>query len=86
VSTPTTAHWAGSVNTLWGHTYYIGLSAIILNIAAAAILTLVLRAVRVPAGTDGTLPHQYTDDPVDAPAPAPAGAMMGSEMPRADLP
>ena len=86
VSTPTTSHWAGSVNTLWGHTYYIGLSAIILNIAVSVILTLVLRAVRVPAGTDETLPHQYTDDPADTPAPAPAGAMMGSEVPRADLP
>jgi SSS family solute:Na+ symporter len=86
VSTPTTAHWAGSVNTLWGHTYYIGLSAIILNIAVSAILTLVLRAVRVPAGTDETLRHQYTDDPVDTPAPAPAATVLGSEVPRADLP
>jgi SSS family solute:Na+ symporter len=86
VSTPTTSHWGGSVNTLWGHTYYIGLTAIILNIAVSAVLTLVLRAVRVPTGTDETLPHQYTDDPVDAKAPAPASAVLGSEVPRADLP
>ena len=86
VSTPTTSHWAGSVDTLLGHTYYIGLTAIILNLAVSVVLTLVLRAARVPAGTDETLPHQYTADPVDAPAPAPAGAVLGSEVPRADLP
>src|SRR5436190_1945473 len=68
VSTPTTSHWAGSVNTLWGHTIYIGLSAIILNIAVSAVLTLLLRAARVPAGADETLPRQYTADPVDAKA------------------
>src|SRR6266487_598436 len=86
VSTPTTSHWAGSVTTLWGHTYYIGLVAVILNLAVSAVLTLALRAARVPAGADETLRDQYTDDPVDAPEPAPAGAMMGSEVPRADLP
>ncbi len=84
VSTPTTSHWAGSVNTLWGHTYYIGLTAIILNIAVSAVLTLVLRAARVPAGTDETLPRQYTADPVDTPAPVPAAAVLGSEVPRGD--
>src|SRR6266496_1039913 len=84
VSTPTTSHWAGSVNTLWGHTYYIGLTAIILNIAVSAVLTLVLQAARVPAGTDETLPRQYTPDPVDTPAPVPAAAVLGSEVPRGD--
>jgi solute:Na+ symporter, SSS family len=84
VSTPTTSHWAGSVNTLWGHTYYIGLTAVILNIAVSAVLTLVLRAVRAPAGADETLPRQYTADPVDAPSPAPAAAVLGSEVPRGD--
>ena len=33
VSSPTASHWAGSVDTLFGHTVYIGLSAIILNLA-----------------------------------------------------
>jgi solute:Na+ symporter, SSS family len=81
VSTPTASHWGGSVNTLWGHTVYIGLSAIILNIAVSAILTLVLRAARVPAGTDETLPHQYTADPAETPALAPASVHAGSEVP-----
>ena len=33
VATPTTSHWAGSVDIEFGHTIYIGLTAIILNIA-----------------------------------------------------
>ena len=37
VSSPTPSHWAGSVDTLFGHTIYIGLSAIILNLAVAVI-------------------------------------------------
>ena len=29
-------------------------------------------------------PRQYTADPVDTPAPAPAAAVLGSEVPRGD--
>jgi len=79
VATPTTSHWAGSVDIEFGHTVYIGLSAIILNIAIAVILTLVFKAARVPEGSDETLPHQYTADP--APAPAPAPAVVGISQP-----
>jgi SSS family solute:Na+ symporter len=78
VATPTTSHWAGSVDTEFGHTVYIGLSAIILNIAVAVILTLIFKATRVPEGTDETLPHQYTADPPGAPAPVPAGVGIGT--------
>jgi solute:Na+ symporter, SSS family len=78
VATPTTSHWAGSVDTEFGHTVYIGLSAIILNIAITVILTLIFKAVRVPEGADETLPHQYTADPAPAREPAPAGAGVGS--------
>jgi SSS family solute:Na+ symporter len=84
VSTPTASHWAGSVDTVFGHTVYIGLTAIILNLAVSVILTLVLRAVRVPAGTDETLPRQYSADPAEAPA-APAAAAVGSEVRGGDL-
>jgi solute:Na+ symporter, SSS family len=72
VSTPTTSHWAGSSDIIWGHTVYIGISAVILNLVIAVVLTPVLRAVRAREGSDETLPHQYTADPQDAPAPAPA--------------
>jgi SSS family solute:Na+ symporter len=74
VATPTTSHWAGSVDTIWGHTYYIGLSAIILNLVVSVVLTVIFRAARVPEGTDETSPQEYRADPVEAPASAPAGA------------
>ena len=73
VATPTTSHWAGSVDTLFGHTVYIGLSAIIINIAVSVILTLIFKAARVPEGTDETLPHEYKTDPPEVPTLAPAG-------------
>ena len=78
LATPTTSHWAGSVDIEFGHTVYIGLSAIILNIAVAVILTLVFKAARVPEGADETLPHQYTADPAEAPARAPATVGLGA--------
>ncbi|HZR49036.1 MAG TPA: sodium:solute symporter [Streptosporangiaceae bacterium] len=72
-SNPTTSHWAASTDLEFGHTMYIGLSALVLNIVISVVLTLILRAVRVPQGADETLPHQYTADPDEAPAPVPAG-------------
>ncbi len=77
VATPTTSHWAGSVDTIWGHTVYIGLSAIILNLVVAVVLTLVLKGARVPAGEDETRPHEYRADPSQAPAAAPADVGVG---------
>jgi solute:Na+ symporter, SSS family len=73
VATPTTSHWAGSVDTVWGHTLYIGLTAIVLNLVVAVVLTLVFKAVGVPAGEDETQAHEYTADPPQASAAAPAG-------------
>jgi solute:Na+ symporter, SSS family len=78
VATPTTSHWAGSTDLEFGHTVYIGLSALIVNLAISVILTLVFKAARVPAGADETLPHQYTADPAEAPAPAPATVGLGT--------
>ena len=77
VATPTVSHWAGSTDLEFGHTVYIGLSALILNVAIAVVLTLVLKASRLPEGADETLPEQYTADPAEAPAPAPAAAGLG---------
>jgi len=73
VKNATTSHWAGSSDIVFGHSIYIGITAIIINAVIAVILTLVLKAARVPEGTDETLPHQYTADPKEAPAPVPAG-------------
>jgi SSS family solute:Na+ symporter len=73
VASPTASHWAGSSDIELGHTVYIGISALILNLVITVVLTLILRAARVPQGTDETLPHQYTADPDQGPAAAPAG-------------
>jgi solute:Na+ symporter, SSS family len=73
VASPTASHWAGSSDIEFGHTIYIGISAVVLNLVITVVLTVVLRAVRAPDGVDETLPHQYTADPDEAPAPAPAG-------------
>jgi solute:Na+ symporter, SSS family len=78
VKNATTSHWASSSDIVFGHTIYIGITAIIINAVIAVILTLVLRAARVPEGTDETLPHHYTADPVEAPAPVPAGIAAAS--------
>jgi SSS family solute:Na+ symporter len=65
------------VDIEFGHTVYIGLAALILNIAIAVILTLAFKATRIPEGADETLPQQYTADPVPTPAPAPAEVGVG---------
>jgi solute:Na+ symporter, SSS family len=74
----TASHWASSSDLEFGHTVYIGLSAVIINLVITVVLTLILKASRVPEGADETLPHQYTADPVAEPAPAPAGIGIGT--------
>jgi hypothetical protein len=46
---------------------------VLLNIAISVVLSVILNATKVPAGTDETLPHQYTADPEPESAPVPAG-------------
>ncbi|MGI8679032.1 MAG: monocarboxylate uptake permease MctP [Jatrophihabitans sp.] len=41
---------------------YIGATALVINVVLAVLLTLVLRAARVPEGTDGTEPADYWSD------------------------
>ena len=41
---------------------YIGVTALVLNILVAVVITLVLRAVRVPGGVDETEPTDYYSD------------------------
>jgi SSS family solute:Na+ symporter len=41
---------------------YIGITALLLNIIVAVVLTLVFRAVKAPEGTDATTPDQYLTD------------------------
>ena len=77
-ASPTVSHWASSSDIELGHTVYIGLSAVIINLIIAVILTVIFRAAKVPQGADETLPHQYTADPADLPAPTPAGIDLGT--------
>jgi solute:Na+ symporter, SSS family len=79
VKNATASHWAASSDIVFGHTIYIGITALIINVVIAVVLTVVLKAAKVPEGADETLPHQYTADPEQAPAPEPAGVGLGSE-------
>jgi SSS family solute:Na+ symporter len=78
VKNATTSHWAGSSDIVFGHTIYIGITALVINAVIAVVLTLVFKAAKVPEGADETLPHQYTADPEHAPTPAPAGVGLGA--------
>jgi solute:Na+ symporter, SSS family len=71
VKNATTSHWAASSDIVFGHSIYIGLTAVILNLVIVVVLTLILRAARVPQGADETLREEYTADPVQAPASVP---------------
>ena len=74
-ASPTVSHWASSSDIEFGHTVYIGLTAVLINLVIAVVLTVIFRAARVPQGADETLPHQYIADPggVSVPTPASVG-------------
>ncbi|MEH1011690.1 sodium:solute symporter [Micromonospora sp. CPCC 206060] len=65
------AHFGGSAFPLrdfgfdTGRTIYVGIVAVLVNLVVAALGTLVLRAVRVPDGGDGTTPDDYFADEGD---------------------
>jgi solute:Na+ symporter, SSS family len=76
-SSPTSSHWASSSDIVFGFTLYIGISAFILNLAISVVLTLVLRAFKVPEGPDETQPRHFTAEAEDKPteeAPAAVSA------------
>lgn len=64
VSTPTIAHFAGAVAKapFIGTTAYIGLTAVVINLVVAAVVTVVLRALRTGAGHDATAGEDYLSD------------------------
>ncbi len=70
-------HFGASSAPVLGHVIYIAIAALVINLVVAIVLTLVFRAIKLPAGTDETLPAHYTADPAEGPAaavPAPAAA------------
>ena len=50
------AHFGTSAAPVFGHVTYIGITALILNVAVAALLTLVFRQIGVQDGYDQTRP------------------------------
>ncbi|WP_335940832.1 monocarboxylate uptake permease MctP [Streptomyces sp. PTD5-9] len=67
VASPTQAHFGGSSAEIpgIGEIGYIGLTAFVLNVVVTVALTLVLNALKAPAGTDETSPADYTADAGD---------------------
>jgi SSS family solute:Na+ symporter len=76
----TQKHFGTSSAPILGHIIYIGFAALIMNLVIAIVLTLIFRAVRLPAGTDETEPSNYTYDPAEE-APAPVTAAAGTPAP-----
>jgi SSS family solute:Na+ symporter len=73
VPTPGTpgSHFGGSTDTvpLIGHTVYIAITAFVINLVISVVLTLLFRALRLPAGSDETQPEHYLADPEPSTAP-----------------
>ena len=63
-------HFGASADTvpIIGHTVYIGLTGLVINLVVAALLTLLFRAFKVPEGPDETRPHEFVADPEPATA------------------
>src|SRR5271169_2291926 len=64
-------HFGASVTPVFGHTTYIAIAALIINLAVAAVLTLVFRKIGLQDGYDETRPADYLADAVTVPAAAP---------------
>ena len=80
-------HFGASADTLpvIGHTVYIGLTGLVMNLIIAVLLTLLFRALKAPEGTDETQPAQFVADPEPgAPPPIPVIAGVGHETGLAD--
>jgi len=60
------AHFGASASTVFGHTTYIAITALLLNLAVSAALTVVFRRFGLRDGYDETRPADYTADPVPA--------------------
>ncbi|HEY2574848.1 MAG TPA: sodium:solute symporter [Streptosporangiaceae bacterium] len=67
VSGQANSHFGGSTAPVFGHTLYIAVAALVINLVVSVVLTLVLRALRVATGVDETRPDDYLADPEQAP-------------------
>ena len=64
------AHFGTSAAPVFGHVTYIGITALILNVTIATLLTLVFRLIHLQDGWDATKPSDYTADPETVPTTA----------------
>jgi hypothetical protein len=64
------AHFGASAAPMFGHTTYIAITALLLNLAVSAVLSVVFKGFGLQDGYDETKPADYVADPVPAPAPA----------------
>ncbi|MFI6346607.1 monocarboxylate uptake permease MctP [Streptomyces sp. NPDC050560] len=67
IASPTQKHFGGNAKEIpgIGEMGYIGTTAFVLNVVVTVVLTVILRAVKAPAGTDHTSPGDYTGDAGD---------------------
>jgi SSS family solute:Na+ symporter len=72
------AHFGASAAPAFGHTTYIAITALLLNLAVSAVLSVVFKAFGLQDGYDETKPADYVADPDPAPAP-PRGSARGRE-------
>lgn len=65
----TGTHFGGStaVVPVIGHTVYIALTALVINLVVAVVLTVIFRLLQLPAGRDETTSASYVADPDGAP-------------------
>jgi SSS family solute:Na+ symporter len=73
------SHFGASTANVAGlnHTVYIAVTALVINLVLAAVLTVVFRLLRLPAGSDETTPAHYVagaDEATPEPEPLPAAA------------
>ncbi len=61
------AHFATSAAPVFGHTTYIAITALIINVAVSAVLTVLFRKMGLQDGYDETRPADYLADPVTVP-------------------
>jgi solute:Na+ symporter, SSS family len=71
-------HFGASTALILGHTMYIAVAALVINIVVSVVLTAVFQAVRLPAGADETSPANYVTDAVPSPVPVPVAGVAGA--------
>jgi hypothetical protein len=80
------AHFGASTAPVFGHTTYIAMTALILNLAISAVLTVVFRRIGLQDGYDETRPEDYIADPAPGPVTAPRPAAPRPTAPRPTAP